>query len=54
MTKLEKNLQVSKQQAKVDSLRVIAEASIRLHADNRDMLQSDLKRAEEKLEELKA
>lgn len=49
MTTLQKNIEVSKLQEKVDSLQVISEAAIRLHAQNRDMLQYDLKRAKEQL-----
>lgn len=49
MTKLQKNLEVSKLQEKVDSLQVITDAAVRLNAQNRDMLQYDLKRAKEKL-----
>ena len=51
MTKLKKNLVLSKLQQKVDELQIIADASIRLHADNRDILQYDLKMAKQRLVE---
>jgi len=52
MTKLQENLDKSKQQEKVDRLQVLVTAAIKYHADNRDMLIYDLKRAKEQLLEL--
>ncbi len=54
MTKLEKNLELAKLQQKVDEIQVIADAAMRLNADNRTMLQYDLKRAKDRLAEATA
>ena len=54
ITKLEKNLMLSKAQEKVDLLQVVADAGMKYNSDNREMNQYDLKRAKEKLAELQA
>jgi len=49
MTKLEKNLKKSKLQARVDDLQVLVTAAQKYKAQNRDILEYDLKRARELL-----
>ena len=54
ITKLEKNLLLSKAQEKVDLLQVVADAGMKYNSCNKDMNQYDLKKAKEKLAELQA
>lgn len=50
--KLAKNIEIAKQQEKVDALKVITDAAIKYNSDNKDMLINDLLRANVKLEEM--
>jgi len=50
---LERNLALSKQQKKVDDLENLYVYAIKYNADNKTMIEYDLKRAKEKLQELK-
>lgn len=52
LTKLEKNLALSKQQKIVDDLANLKHYADKYRADNRDMVTYDLKRAQEKMTEL--